>query len=71
MNALVEFPLLTIFIFVVVVLVLSSMFSPKRPPQVRLPRMTEPAPLARRICYFCKAEHPGYATFCKECGKRL
>jgi hypothetical protein len=78
MTTFVEFPLLTVFIVVMVVIVLSSVFSPKRdrsagplpgPRQGFQPPLQEPA--QGRICRACGTAHPGYASYCRNCGQRV
>ena len=74
MTPFVEFPWLTVFVIAIVVMVLLSALSPKRPPpQIRAPRQSAipPPQIENRICFFCKAEQAPYASFCKTCGKRL
>ena len=73
----VEFPLLTVFIVVMVVIVLSSVFSPKRergPRPLAGPGQGLPPPQQEqpgRVCRACGTAHPAYATYCRNCGQRV
>ena len=77
MSPFAEFPLLTIFMLIVLVLVLASVFSPRKPPGLPPPRNgmgpgMGPTPgAAKRSCPSCNAEHPPYAAYCRRCGGRL
>jgi len=72
-----DFPLLAIFIIIMVVLFLFSLFAPKRPINRRLNSSGSTAlPPARtnwaqKTCSTCGAPHPSYAAFCRHCGTRL
>ena len=67
-----EYPLVSVFIAVIVMIVLINIFSPKRP------RIgpggfggTMPPGLGPRTCRGCGAEHPPHAVYCRKCGNRL
>lgn len=62
-----EFPLATLFIIVVGVMVLMSILSPKRPqgPQRRFDGT------GTRRCSSCGTDHPVFAVYCRKCGRRL
>ena len=66
-----EFPLLTIFVIVVVVLVMFSIFSPKRPPLYRQGGSRASMDPAFRVCGACGKEQPAQARYCRDCGKAL
>jgi hypothetical protein len=68
---------LSIFIIIMVVFFLFSLFSPKRANKGRLnnassgglpPRGTA---WAQKTCSSCGAPHPSYAAFCRHCGTRI
>jgi hypothetical protein len=77
MTTFVEFPLLTVFVVVMVVIVLSSVFSPKRDrgagqlpgPRQELQPPQQEAP--GRVCRACGTAQPGYASYCRNCGQRV
>jgi hypothetical protein len=75
-----EFPLLSIFVIVVALMVLFSILSPRRPAPPPLPRpgigrgngVPGGAPAApARTCANCGAQHPGYAAYCRRCGQKI
>jgi hypothetical protein len=64
-NAFAEYPMLTIFVMALVVMMLVGVISPKRPGA--LPPRLRP----RKVCGSCGTQHPDYAAFCRHCGRPL
>jgi hypothetical protein len=65
-----EYPLVSVFIAVIAMIVLINIFSPKRP-QSGQRGGGFPIGLAPRTCRGCGAEHPPHAVYCRKCGGRL
>ena len=72
-----DFPLLSIFIIIMVVFFLFSLFSPKRAIKGRLNNLGSGAlpptrtTWAQKTCSNCQVPHPSYAAYCRHCGTRL
>jgi ribosomal protein L40E len=86
MTTFVEFPLLTVFVVVMVVIVLSCVFSPRRdrgtgalpgptrrglPPPPVPPMQAQQQEQQRRVCRACGTVHPEFASYCRNCGQRM
>ena len=66
-----EYPLVSVFILVIGMIVLINIFSPKRPRVGPRAGGGFPPGLAPRACRGCGAEHPPHAVYCRKCGARL
>jgi hypothetical protein len=73
MGTFAEFPLLTIFVLVMIMLVMFRIFSPRKGSRRPLDRQGGGAVMggARRACSACGTENPQPARYCRRCGKEL
>ena len=65
-NAFAEYPMLTIFVVALVVMMLVGVISPKRPGALPPPRLRN-----GKVCAWCGTGHPDYAAHCRHCGRPL